>query len=151
MSVRVTDIREPRRDRRSEQELEGSQAPQASQASQASQAPPTNACTGFPSPAADYIERSLDLNEHLISRPAATFFMRASGDSLRDDGVRDGSLLIVDRSLTPLHNQIVVATLNGELVVKRVALKGNTVALTDRDSRSVTLASDTDAEIWGVV
>lgn len=136
---------------RSEQRLVGPQVSQTRQAPQVSQTPPTNACTGFPSPAADDIERTLDLNEYLISRPAATFFMRASGDSLRDDGVRDGSLLIIDRSLNPLHNQIVVVTLNGELVLKRVALEKNTIALIDGDSRPLTLTPDTDAEIWGVV
>src|ERR1700722_5925950 len=75
---------------------------------------------GFPSPAADYVEGKLDLNERLIARPAATFIVRVSGDSMRRAGIHNGDPAIVDRSITPRSGQIVVASLNGEFVVKRL-------------------------------
>lgn len=78
---------------------------------------------GFPSPAQDYIEKVLDLNELLIQRPAATYFVRASGDSMREAGINDGDILIVDRSLQAKHDDIVIAALDGELTVKQLQLK----------------------------
>src|ERR1700733_14988103 len=81
-------------------------------------APP--AVAGFPSPASDYAEGKLDLNERLIERPASTFIVTISGDSLQRAGIHDGDLAVVDRSLTPRGGHIVVAALDGELVVKRL-------------------------------
>ena len=75
---------------------------------------------GFPSPADDHIEGKLDLNEHLVRRPAATFFVRASGQSMRDAGIFDGDLLIIDRGVTPQPDDIVIAILEGDLTVKRL-------------------------------
>lgn len=75
---------------------------------------------GFPSPADDHIEGKLDLSEHLVHRPAATFFVRASGESMRDVGIFDGDLLIIDRSITPKSDDIVIAVLHGSLTVKRL-------------------------------
>ena len=68
---------------------------------------------GFPSPAGDYIECRLDLNEHLIQHPSATFFVRVAGESMVGAGIHDGDMLIVDRSLEPVHGSVVVAALNG--------------------------------------
>src|SRR5687767_4381623 len=73
---------------------------------------------GFPSPAEDYLEGQLDLNTHMVRRPAATFFVRATGDSMLNVGIRSGDLLVVDRSLTPTNGRVVIAALNGELTVK---------------------------------
>lgn len=73
---------------------------------------------GFPSPADDYLHNALDLNEHLIKRPSATYFVRVQGDSMTGVGIYDGDLLIVDRSLMPNHGAIVIAALNGELTCK---------------------------------
>ena len=77
---------------------------------------PVVAC--FPSPADDYIESKLDLNEHLIHRRAATFFVRASGDSMQGVGIYSSDLLVVDRSLEPKDGDIAIAVVNGELTVK---------------------------------
>jgi DNA polymerase V len=77
---------------------------------------------GFPSPAQDYVEKTLDLNELLISRPAATYFVRAEGDSMIGAGIHDGDILIVDRSLTAKQGDIVIAALQGELTVKQLEL-----------------------------
>jgi DNA polymerase V len=78
---------------------------------------------GFPSPADDYIEMKLDLNTHLIKHPAATFFVRVSGDSMLNAGINSGDLLIVDRSIEPVDGKIVIVALNGELTVKRLSIK----------------------------
>jgi len=78
---------------------------------------------GFPSPADDYVEKRLDLNEHLIDHPAATFFVRVKGDSMEGAGIHDGDLLVVDRALEPSHGRIVIAVVNGELMVERLAFR----------------------------
>jgi DNA polymerase V len=75
---------------------------------------------GFPSPAQDYIENKLDLNEYLIKHPSATFFARAKNDSMTGAGIYDGDLIIIDRSLKPAHNRIVLAVLDGEFTIKRI-------------------------------
>lgn len=75
---------------------------------------------GFPSPGDDYIDKTLDLNELVIKHPAATFFVRVQGESMKDAGIFDGDILIVDRSLEAANNDIVVAVLNGDLVVKKL-------------------------------
>ncbi|MFN2369128.1 MAG: LexA family protein, partial [Desulfurivibrionaceae bacterium] len=74
---------------------------------------------GFPSPAEDYIEQHLDLNELLIRRPAATFFVRVNGDSMTGAGINHGDILIVDRSVEPAGGKIVIAVIDGEFTVKR--------------------------------
>jgi DNA polymerase V len=74
---------------------------------------------GFPSPADDYLENKLDLNQHLIKNPPATFFVRVTGDSMVDAGIYSGDILVVDRSLNPKDGNIVIAVINGELTVKR--------------------------------
>lgn len=109
---------------------------------------------GFPSPADDFIEGSLDLNKHLVAHPAATFFLRVVGESMLGAGIHPGDLLVVDRSLTPTANDIVIAVLHGELTVKRL--------LRDPDDKHLWILhaenpsySDAkmppDSEIWGVV
>ena len=110
---------------------------------------------GFPSPAADYVEGRLDLNERLIARPAATFIVRVSGDSLRRAGIHSGDLAIVDRSIKPRSGQIVVAALNGDLVVKRLRRRGRQAWLEpDSDDpryQAIEIGEESGLEIWGVV
>ncbi|HGU5938120.1 TPA: translesion error-prone DNA polymerase V autoproteolytic subunit, partial [Yersinia enterocolitica] len=77
---------------------------------------------GFPSPAADYVERPLDLNELCIAHPAATYFVRVSGNSMTGAGIYDGSLLVVDRSITAKHGDIIIAAIGGEFTVKKLCL-----------------------------
>lgn len=77
---------------------------------------------GFPSPAADYVERPLDLNELCIAHPAATYFVRVSGNSMTGAGIYDGSLLVVDRSITPKHGDIIIAAVGGEFTVKKLCM-----------------------------
>ena len=113
---------------------------------------------GFPSPADDFIERSLDLNEQLVANPIATFFVRASGHSMDGAGVHDGDLLVVDRSLTPTHGNIVVAIIDGGLTVKRLskqAMKASLMPEPSNDDQGtyklIEITIETDATIWGVV
>ena len=78
---------------------------------------------GFPSPATDYMENKLDLNEYLVKHPAATFIVKASGPSMIEAGILSGDLLIVDRSLTPNNENIVIASVFGDLTVKKLRKK----------------------------
>jgi DNA polymerase V len=75
---------------------------------------------GFPSPADDYVEKSLDLNELLVQKPAATFFARAQGESMLGAGIHPNDILVVDRSIEPVPGKIVICALNGEMTVKRL-------------------------------
>ena len=79
---------------------------------------------GFPSPAEQYMEPPLDLNELLVRRPAATYFVRVSGDSMIGAGINDGDLLVVDRSLRPADGDIIIACVDGEFTVKRYREEG---------------------------
>ncbi len=102
--------------------------------------PGARSTAGFPSPADDYVERPLDLNRLLIKRPAATFFMRASGNHLRDTGIANHDLLIIDRAREVTSSSIVIALVNGELQLRRFStLKPETQSPGDSH------------EIWGVV
>lgn len=109
---------------------------------------------GFPSPAEDYIERSLDLNEHLVRHPAATFFVRAQGDSMTEAGILSGDILVVDRALDPSDGRIVIAVLDGELTVKRFRRLGGKVCL-EAASRTfrkpIEFDDESELTIWGVV
>src|SRR5205085_6619185 len=85
----------------------------------------TKVKAGFPSPAQDYIEQKLDLNEHLIKHPSSTFVIKTDGDSMRDEGINNKCLLLVDRSLDYKNNCIVIACMNGEFTVKKIGkIKG---------------------------
>ena len=113
---------------------------------------------GFPSPADDFIERSLDLNEQLVANPIATFFVRASGNSMNGAGIHDGDLLIVDRSVTPMHGMVVVAVIDGGLTVKRLTKRGTQMSLTSEPNKldqgsyvPIEVGEEADATIWGVV
>lgn len=80
---------------------------------------------GFPSPAEQYLEPPLDLNALLVKRPAATYFVRVEGDSMINAGINPGDLLVVDRSLTPVDGDIIIASVDGEFTVKRLRVEGN--------------------------
>ena len=108
---------------------------------------------GFPSPAADYEENKLDLNRYLIKNPAATFFVRAGGDSMIGAGIQQGDLLIVDRSLRPRDKNVVIAVLNGELTVKRIRIQNKNITLQPENEHypPQQIAQDMEFEVWGVV
>ena len=108
---------------------------------------------GFPSPAEDYIDRKLDLNEHLVRNPAATFFVRVDGDSMRDAGIASGDILVVDRSAEARNDSIVVAALDGELTVKRLRHKNGRLFLVpdNPDYAPLEVAPEASFQVWGVV
>lgn len=107
---------------------------------------------GFPSPAQDYVERSLDLNELCITHPAATFFVRVEGLSMIDAGIRPDDILIVNRALTPTTGDVVVASLYGEFTVKELDLTGPAMLRPHNQQMEPILVPDAaDAEIIGVV
>ena len=108
---------------------------------------------GFPSPADDYVERSLDLNEELITHPAATFFLRAGGRSMLGAGIHDGDLLVVDRSRTAKEGMVVVAVVDGEFTVKRLTRDSNGPVLGSEHPGypPIPIGPDTEVVIWGVV
>lgn len=108
---------------------------------------------GFPSPADDYIDRRLDLNELLVRHPAATFFVRVVGDSMIGAGIHSGDILVVDRALPAEHNRVVIAAINGELTVKRLWKKNGKVYLVAENGNfePIEVTSDMQFEIWGVV
>jgi DNA polymerase V len=100
---------------------------------------------GFPSPADDYLDRKLDLNEYLVSNPAATFFVRVAGDSMVGAGINDNDILVVDRALEPGSGSIVIAVVNGELTVKRLVKTTENPAYPDLE-----INEETPLEVWGV-
>jgi len=107
---------------------------------------------GFPSPASDYVEKSLDLNDLCINHPAATYFVRAAGDSMIDAGIHPGDVMVVDRSLKAKHDDIVIAMLSGEFTVKQLALTP-VVRLIPRNSnyQPIELQPGDELEVFGVV
>ena len=108
---------------------------------------------GFPSPADDYLEGKLDLNRHLIKHPAATFFVRVTGDSMIGAGIHSGDLLVVDRSLEPADKNVVVAVLDGELTVKRLFKQNGVLRLLpeNQNYQPIEITAQQSIEIWGVV
>ncbi|ART81131.1 translesion error-prone DNA polymerase V autoproteolytic subunit [Oceanisphaera avium] len=110
------------------------------------------ASCGFPSPAQDYIEQSLDLNAYCIRHPAATYLVQASGDSMIGAGIYPGDLLIVDRSLEARHGQVVIASVNGEMTCKRLELRPCVRLVAANPAYGAIAASeDINVEIFGVV
>jgi len=108
---------------------------------------------GFPSPAQDYIEENLDLNEHLIAHPSATYFVKVNGYSMIDAGIYPDDILIVDRSVEPTHKKIVIAVVDGELTVKRLYKKSNKwfLAPENPEFEPLEITRDINFYIWGVV
>lgn len=108
---------------------------------------------GFPSPAEDYLEKSLDLNELLAPCPEATFFVRVSGDSMVGAGIHDGDMLVVDRSRTPRSGNVVIAFLDGEFTVKRLRQTGEVLELVPENEgySPIVVGPESDFEVWGVV
>jgi DNA polymerase V len=108
---------------------------------------------GFPSPADDYLEDKLDLNQHLIKHEAATFFVKVKGDSMIGAGIHSGDLLIVDRALEPTDKSVVIAVVNGELTVKRICKRDGKLSLMPENGNytPIPITTFTDFEVWGVV
>ncbi len=108
---------------------------------------------GFPSPADDYTEENIDLNEHLISNPFSTFFLRVKGDSMINAGIKDKDLIIVDKSLIAKPGDIVIAMIDGEFTIKRLSIKNDELYLKAENNNypNFRFKNHTDVQIWGVV
>lgn len=108
---------------------------------------------GTPQPVEDYIEGKIDLNHHLIHKPESTFIVRVTGDSMIEAGIHPGDLLIVDRSLTPTDGRVVIASLNGDLTVKRLCKRPEGLYLMPENSAysGIEIRDEMNCTIWGVV
>ena len=110
---------------------------------------------GFPSPASDFLEEDIDLNHLLIQRPSSTYVVRATGDSMVNAHIPENALLIVDRSLKPTNNRIVVAVIDGEFTIKRFVKNSSGIRLMPESNNSkhkpIPITDEMDFSIWGVV
>ncbi len=108
---------------------------------------------GFPSPADDFIEMSIDLNKHLIKHKDTTFFATVKGHSMKNAGIYDGDLLIIDKSLEPQNDKIAICQIDGEFTVKRIKIEQNVVWLIaeNEDFEPIKVTPDNELIIWGMV
>lgn len=108
---------------------------------------------GFPSPADDYVDCTIDLNEHLIKNPPSTFLVRVRGESMVDAGINSGDLLIVDKSLDATDGDVVIATVDGQFTVKRFRRTGTKFRLVAENPThpQIVFGTESSVEIWGVV
>ena len=108
---------------------------------------------GFPSPAGDYIDNRIDIFEYLIQHPTATFYVRVKGNSMVNAAIHDGDLLVVDRSIEPKNNQVVVAIIDGEFTVKRISKYNNKLYLIPENEhfKPIEITETMNFEVWGVV
>lgn len=109
---------------------------------------------GFPSPAEDHVDARLDLNQLLIKNKSATFFGRATGDSMKNAGIHDGDILVIDKSAPIRENAVLVCSINGEFTVKRVLKKGSNGLLLmpdNPDYAPIEIDEQSDLKVWGVV
>ncbi len=107
---------------------------------------------GFPSPAQDYVEQRLDLNELMVSHPSATYFVKATGDSMTDAGIDPGDLLVVDSAQQARHGNIVIAAVDGEFTVKRLQLHPVLLLKAENSAYApIVIGSEDNLDIFGVV
>jgi DNA polymerase V len=113
----------------------------------------TRVPAGFPSPAEDYLDRGLDLNELVVKHPAATFFVRVEGESMIGAGIHPGDTLVVDRAEQAAHGRIVVAVIDGDFTVKRIRKIDGKLLLASENSDlpPLHIAPEAGFEVWGVV
>jgi len=109
--------------------------------------------TGFPSPATDHLEKALSLEELVVFRPSATFYVRANGNSMKRSGIHDKDILIVDRSITAQHGAIIITSVDEEPSIRRFTRQGNRIFLVSDDTKlkPITVTRETEWTIWGVV
>ena len=114
---------------------------------------PTANATGFGAAADDYMERGIDLNEQLIRNKPATFFMKVSGNSMIDAGIFDGDIVIVDKSIKPVNGKIVIAVIDGEMLIRRYQKTMNKLLLIPETLKLATIdvSEFSDFKVWGVV
>ena len=108
---------------------------------------------GFPSPAMDFVDISIDLNRHLIKHPSATFYGRVKGESMKDAGINDGDLLIIDKSITPEHGKIAVCFIDGDFTLKRIKIdeQGLWLMPENENYHPIHVNEASELRVWGVV
>ena len=108
---------------------------------------------GFPSPAQDYISESIDLNREIVRHPSATFYGRVSGESMIDEGICEGDILVIDRSLEPTDGDLAVCCLDGEFTLKRIPLESGRIWLVPSNEMydPILVTPERQFEVWGVV
>lgn len=108
---------------------------------------------GFPAPGDDQVERTLDINDLVVQHPSATFFVRVSGDSMEGVGIFNNDVLVVDRSVEPVDGKIVVAAVNGEMVVKQLSVANNQQLLVSANENyaPIVVGEGEECTVWGVV
>jgi DNA polymerase V len=108
---------------------------------------------GFPSPADDFLDASIDLNKEFVKNPSTTFYGRVRGDSMINAGLNEGDLLIIDKSLEPIDNKIAVCFIDGEFTVKRIKIEKDIVWLVAENEKykPIKVTADNDFVIWGIV
>lgn len=108
---------------------------------------------GFPSPAEDHTDLKLDLNKELIKNPSSTFFAKVSGQSMVDDGIDNGDLLVIDKSIIPFEGALAVCYLDGEFTLKRVKIEKEAIFLVPANTnfKPIKVTKENDFTIWGVV
>jgi DNA polymerase V len=108
---------------------------------------------GFPSPADDYKENNLDLNELVIQHPGATFYVRVRGDSMKGAGIEAGDIIVVDRAITARHNAVIVALIDGEFTLKRLYHKEHVTFLMPENPlyKAIEIVEGMEFQVWGVV
>lgn len=108
---------------------------------------------GFPSPAQDYMEQAIDLNKEIVKHPASTFYGRVVGDSMRDENIEEGDILVIDKSLELMDDDLAVCFIDGEFTVKRVRLESDAAWLVpaNPDYPPIKVTKDNDFIVWGIV
>ncbi len=108
---------------------------------------------GFPSPADDFLDISIDLNKELIKNPSATFFGRVNGDSMQDLGIDDGDLLIIDKSIEPTDGKIAVCFIDGEFTLKKIKIEKNFCSLVpaNKKYKPIKVTENNEFIVWGIV
>jgi DNA polymerase V len=114
---------------------------------------PFEISAGFPSPALDFVDISIDLNKHLIDHPSATYYGRVQGESMRDAGINDGDLIIIDKSIEPINGKIAVCYLDGEFTLKRILIKTDGLWLIPENEqyKPIKIEENNNLVIWGIV
>lgn len=114
---------------------------------------PAGISAGFPSPAGDYMELSIDLNKELIRNPASTFYGRVSGCSMQDIGIEDGDLLVIDKSLPPQDGSIAVCFIDGEFTLKKIKTEKGKLWLMPANKKysPILVTEDNHFLVWGIV
>jgi DNA polymerase V len=108
---------------------------------------------GFPSPALDFVDISIDLNKHLIKHPSATFYGRVKGVSMIDEGINDGDLLVIDKSITPANGKIAICYIDGEFTIKKIKIEKDACWLipANKNYKSIKVTAENEFLIWGIV